>query len=133
MTRRESADRPLVRWLAPGLSIVLACAFLVAGLIGKSTWFAWFGFAVMSVFALLLLVLADASETVAGLLSRRDERINSLDRDATLFAGTVVMASVLVMFVVEIARGADGSPYYQLAAIGGVAYLAALIVLRLRR
>jgi hypothetical protein len=37
------------------------------------------------------------------------------------------------MFVVEIARGQDGSPYYQLGAVGGGAYVVALIALRLTR
>jgi hypothetical protein len=37
------------------------------------------------------------------------------------------------MFVVEIARGHSGMPYAALGAVGGVAYLAALVWLRLRR
>jgi hypothetical protein len=48
-------------------------------------------------------------------------------------AGTSVLAAALAMFVVEIARGQDGSPYYQLAAIGGVTYVIALVVFRFRR
>jgi uncharacterized membrane protein len=78
-------------------------------------------------------LLARRSEIVAGLRDRRDERINSIDRSATLFAGLVLICSVLVMFVVEVARGQDGSPYAALGAIAGVAYLAALVFLRFRR
>jgi len=34
--------------------------------------------------------------------------------------------------IVEVARGQDGRPYSWLGAIGGLAYLAAIIVLRIR-
>jgi hypothetical protein len=80
-----------------------------------------------------LLVLSRFSETVAGLLDRRDERINRIDTDATTFAGLAVIVAVIVGFVVEIAQGKDGSPYSMLGAIGGVAYLAALVFFRPRR
>jgi nitrate reductase gamma subunit len=40
---------------------------------------------------------------------------------------------VLIGFVVEIARGQDGQPYAALGAIAGIAYVIALIVLRIRR
>ena len=40
---------------------------------------------------------------------------------------------VAVMFVVEIAQGRDGEPYSALGALGGLAYVAALVVLGLRR
>ena len=79
------------------------------------------------------LVLGRFSETVAGLLDRRDERINRIDSEATMVAGTAVLLAIIVGFVVEIARGRDGSPYSLLGAIGGVAYVAALVVLRFRR
>lgn len=49
---------------------------------------------------------------------RTDERINEIDRSASLTAGMVVLLAALVMFMVEIARGEDGSPYYQLLALG---------------
>jgi hypothetical protein len=45
----------------------------------------------------------------------------------------VLIAVVLGAFVVEIARGRDGQPYAALGAVAGVAYLAALVVLRFRR
>jgi hypothetical protein len=41
-------------------------------------------------------------------------------------------AEPLVAFVVEIARGHSGWPYSMIGAVGGVAYLAAVIVLRIR-
>jgi hypothetical protein len=39
---------------------------------------------------------------------------------------------VIVGFMIDVARGGDGSPYIWIGAIGGVVYLAALIVLRRR-
>ena len=43
-----------------------------------------------------------------------------------------MITAIIVAFVVEVARGHDGSPYAWLGAIGGLAYLVAIVVLRLR-
>lgn len=40
--------------------------------------------------------------------------------------------SVLVGFVVEVARGGDGAPYSWLGALGGVSYLTAIVWLSRR-
>ena len=45
----------------------------------------------------------------------------------------VLIVAVIAGFIVEIATGQDGAPYYQLGAIGGVSYVAALVFLRFRR
>lgn len=124
---------PLTRWLAPGLAVLIGVAYLVGGLIGGDPWFGVLGLLVMLALGAGVVVASRWSETTAGLLDRRDERINEIDRSATLAAGMTVLAAVIVMFVVEIARGQDGSPYYQLGAIGGVTYVVALVVLRFRR
>ncbi|WP_165942507.1 hypothetical protein [Micromonospora sp. KC721] len=44
-----------------------------------------------------------------------------------------LIAAVLVGFVIEVARGQDGQPFAALGATAGVAYVVALVVLRLRR
>ena len=62
-----------------------------------------------------------------------DERINAIDKDATVFAGMLVIAAVLVMFMVELAQGRDGMPYAALGALGGLGYVVALVWLRFRR
>lgn len=80
-----------------------------------------------------MLLAARRSETVAGLLDRRDERINQLDLHASTVAGITVLLATIVMFMVELARGEDGAPYYHLAALGGVSYIVAPVVLRFRR
>jgi predicted histidine transporter YuiF (NhaC family) len=126
-------NRRVVRWAIPGVALVFGIAYLVAGLIGDNKTFGIFGLGVMVVTGLLFLVLTRWSETAAGLRDRKDERINQLDREASLVSGMVVLLAVLVMFVVEIAQGKDGLPYSALGALGGVAYLVALVVLRYRR
>ena len=121
------------RWAVPAAALAAGVGYLVAGVVGGDLGFGIFGLALMLGAGAASLVLARYSETVAGLLDRRDERINGMDLTATAFAGTALIGAVLVMFIVEIARGHSGSPYYQLGALGGLAYLAALIYLRVRR
>lgn len=121
------------RWALPLLSLAIGIAYLVAGILGGDQAFGVFGLVLMVAVGAAMLVLSRFSETVAGLMDRRDERINSIDRDATTIAGTAVIVAVIVGFVVQIAQGHDGSPYAMLGAIGGVSYVVALIFLRLRR
>lgn len=121
------------RWGIPMLAIAGGVAYLVAGWLGGDPAFGLFGLVVMVGMAAAMLLLARFSETVAGLLDRRDERINSIDNGATMVAGTAVIIAVIVGFIVEIARGQDGSPYSMLATIGGLTYVVALVFLRFRR
>jgi hypothetical protein len=51
---------------------------------------------------------------------------------ASAFSGFAVVLALTVAWLVELGRGHDGSPYGQFMAIGGVAYLAAIAVLRRR-
>jgi ascorbate-specific PTS system EIIC-type component UlaA len=108
-------------------------AYLVAGVLSDDLSFGIVGVAVMLGVAVVFVVASRCSETVAGLRDRTDERINEIDRSASLVAGLTVLLVVLAMFVVEIAQGKDGSPYSQLGALGGVTYLVALVWLRFRR
>lgn len=128
-TRRHSKKR----WLIPLFSVTMGVAYLVAGWIGGDLAFGIFGLCLMVATAAGFLLLSRFSETVAGLLDRRDERINRIDQEATVVAGGALIIAVLVGFVVEIARGHDGQPYAMLGAIAGVAYLLALVFLRYRK
>jgi hypothetical protein len=121
------------RWVTPAVAVVIGIVYLVAGWLGGDTTFAVFGLALMVGIAAILVVARRFSETIAGLLDRRDERINALDSQATSFAGIVLISAVLIGFVLDIARGGNGGPYAMLGAIAGLAYVAALVVLRLRR
>ncbi|QIX28432.1 hypothetical protein ncot_18920 [Nocardioides sp. JQ2195] len=114
-------------------AVAIGIGYLVAGIVGDEIGFGVFGLALMLAVGAAFVWAGRHSETVAGLLDRRDERINRIDAGASLFAGMSILISVIVMFMVEIARGQDGSPYYQLGALGGVSYVVALVWLRLRR
>jgi hypothetical protein len=91
-----------------------------------------FSLGVMTLFGAVIL-LGGRSETIRGLRGDgRDERFRQLDMVATAIAGLVVISAIIVAFVVEVARGEDGLPYSWLGAIGGLAYLVAIAVLRFR-
>ncbi|MGH3355863.1 MAG: hypothetical protein ACRDOJ_08185 [Nocardioidaceae bacterium] len=116
----------------PLVSLGIGIAYLVAGWAGDDLRFGLFGLALMTALAVVLLLMRRRSETVKGLLDRRDERINNIDLKATAVAGVAVIVAVIAAFVVEIARGNDGSQYAWLGAVGGLAYVIAVVVQRLR-
>lgn len=120
------------RWVTPAVGLIIGIAYLVAGWAGGNPVFGLVGFGIMAVFSLGLLLVARRSETVRGLLDRRDERIAAIDLQATAVAGGVLIVAIIAAFVVEIARGQDGAPYYWLGAVAGVTYVLAVLVLRLR-
>ena len=135
MQSNELSPRPAsrCRWGTPLVAVAIGVAYLIAGWLGGDRDFAVGGLVVMVVFAAVMLIAGRFSETVARLLDRRDERINLIDTRATVFTGMVLITAVIVGFIVAIARGEDGDPYAMLGAIGGVSYIAALVVLRFRR
>ena len=58
--------------------------------------------------------------------------MRTIDIRARAVSGLVVMVAITGAWLYELAQGRDGSPYGQLLAIGGVAYVAAFVVLRRR-
>jgi hypothetical protein len=62
----------------------------------------------------------------------RDERFAQIDLRATAAAGLVLIVVLIVSWLTEIARGRSGSPYDWLCAIGGLAYLLAIVLFRWR-
>src|SRR5688572_3720957 len=113
MPDSDQSTRPASRWRwgTPLVAAGLGVAYLVAGWLGDDIGFGVTGLVLMTALGVAMLVAGRRSETVAGLLDRRDERINLIDTQATTFAGMVVLAAVLIGFMVEIARGQDGQPY----------------------
>ena len=83
--------------------------------------------------AATLLLAARRSETIRGLINHRDERINGIDLRATAFSGLAVILAILVGALVEMGRGHSGAPYTWLAAIAGLSYILAIVVLRVRQ
>jgi hypothetical protein len=120
------------RWFLPVFSVGLGVVLLVAMWVGGSLTGGLYSLAVMTGFGALIL-FGGRSETIRGLRGDgRDERFRQIDVVATAVAGLAVITAVIVAFVVEVARGHSGSPYGWLGAIAGLAYLAAVGVLRVR-
>ncbi len=55
-----------------------------------------------------------------------------IDLRASAFAGLVVIAVLFGEWLWELSQGDDGSPYGQLLAVGGIAYILAVALLRSR-
>ena len=72
------------------------------------------------------------SETIRGLTTGRDERFAQIDLKATAVAGLVLINALIVAWLVQVAQGRSGSPYYWLAAIGGLSYILAVAFFRWR-
>ena len=120
------------RFFTPAVAVAFGIAMLVAQWIGGDPRNGLLSLAVMTGFGLLIL-LGGRSETVRGLRGDgRDERFRVMDIRATAFAGSFLIAVILIAFLVDIARGNDGAPYNWLGAITAIAYLAAIVTLRVR-
>lgn len=120
------------KWFLPLFCVVLGAAVFVAQWIGGDPRSGLISFAALAVFGALIL-FGGRSETVRGLRGDgRDERFRMIDLHATAIAGIVLICALIVVWLVELARGHDGSPYGQLMAVAGIAYLAAIAFLRWR-
>jgi hypothetical protein len=127
-------DRPFwrSRWWMPLFSLALGAAFFVVYAIGGDAGEGVFAFGVMAALAALFF-FGRRSETLSGLGGPgRDERWAAIDLKASATAGLLLITVVIGAFMYEIANGDDGSPYAQLGAIAGVAYIVAIAFLRWR-
>ncbi len=121
------------RWWLPAVSLVLGAIMLAAFAIGGNTRDGLQAFAVMAGVAALFAFGASRSETLGGLGGPgRDERWAMIDLRASALAGFVLITVVIGAWLYEIANGEDGSPYAQLGAIAGLAYIVGLVIGRLR-
>jgi UPF0716 family protein affecting phage T7 exclusion len=120
------------RWFLPLFAVALGLVVFVAQWIGGDPGSGLVSFAIVAGFGLLVL-LGGRSETVRGLRGDgRDERFRKIDIHATAIAGLAVIWAVIIASIVELARGRGPGPYGWLAAVGGIAYLAAVVVFRIR-
>ena len=120
------------RWFLPLFALALGGVVFGAQAIGGDPGSGLVSLGIMALAGAVFL-FGGRSETIRGLRGDgRDERFQRIDIHATAFAGTVVIAAVIVGFLVEVARGRDGTPFTWLGALGGLAYLAAIVVMRLR-
>ena len=132
-TTTEQTTKTSRKYLAtPIFGLLMGVVYLVAlSVAGQPVW-GVLALAIMVVFSGALLLARRRSETVKGLLDRGDERITAIDLRATAITALALIAVILVAFVVEIARGQSGWPYSMLGFVGGVTYIVAVIVLRVR-
>ena len=119
------------RWWMPAFCLVLGAAVLAAMWMGGNR---TGGLESFALFALLAGVFAfTRSDTLRGLGGPgRDERWALIDLRATALTGFAVIAVLIGAWLWELAHGDDGSPYGQVMAVGGVAYIAAVALLRRR-
>jgi hypothetical protein len=131
---QTATSRPFYRsrWWMPAVSVFLGVLMLVAFLIGGQPGTGFASLAIMVALAALFF-FGGRSETLRGLGGPgRDERWAMIDVHATALSGSVVIAVIIGAFLVEVASGRDGSPYAALGAVGGLAYVIAVVVLRAR-
>src|SRR5690242_19013505 len=120
------------KWFLPLFAVFLGAAFFAAQAIGGDPGGGAISFAILAGVGLAVL-LGGRSETIRGLRDDgRDERFAKMDIHATALAGTAIITAIIVAFLVEIAQGKDGMPYAWLGAVGGLTYIAAIVVFRLR-
>ena len=132
MTKDRNRGITHSKWFLPSFSFVLGLVILAVAWLGGHPGEGVFGLGGLTAFGLFFL-LAGRSETIRGLRGDgRDERFQRIDIHATAFAGTVVITGVIVGFIVELAHGRDGNPFTWLGALGGIAYIAAIVAMRLR-
>jgi hypothetical protein len=131
---RTTANRPIYRsrWWLPGFSLSLGLIMLVAFWIGDKPGDGLVALGIMAALGALFL-FGGRSETLQGLGGPgRDERWAMIDLHATALTGLVLVTVIIGAWLVEIARGEDGSPYAALGAVGGLAYIVIVAVLRRR-
>ena len=119
-------------WFLPLFSVALGVACLVAFWLGDNPGEGLFALGLMTALGGVI-YLGGRSDMIRGLRGDgRDEYWERIDIHATALSGIVVITAIIGMCLWEWSHGRDGSPYAQLGAIGGVAYVASLAVLRLR-
>jgi hypothetical protein len=119
-------------WFLPLFSLGLGAACLAAFWIGGNPGQGLVSLAILGGIGLVFFV-GGRSDLIRGLRGDgRDEYWERIDLYATAIAGLTVIIAVIVMCLWEWGHGRDGSPYAQLGAIGGVAYVLGLAGLRLR-
>jgi hypothetical protein len=114
------------------VSLVLGGCLLLSSWLGDNPRDGVWMFGVMAAVGLIFL-LSGRSETMRMMRGdQKDERWTLIDLRATAIAGHVVIGYAIGGFMYELANGRDGSPYGLMGAAAGLAYLVALVGLRLR-
>ena len=120
------------KWFMPAFCVGLGGVVLLASWLGGQLGSGVYGLVVMAAFGLFFLLVTGRSETIRGLTTGRDERFAQIDLKATAAAGLVLIITIIVAWLVELARGHSGNPYGWLGAIGGLSYALAVAFFRWR-
>jgi hypothetical protein len=132
MTRERSRTITRSKWFLPLCSLAIGVVILAVSWLGGSPGQGWVSLGALAAFGLFFL-LAGRSETIRGLRGDgRDERFAQIDLRATAVSGLVLIVTLIVAWLAEIARGHDGNPYGWLLATSGVAYALAVALFRWR-
>ena len=120
------------KWVLPLFSLALGGVVLTAQWIGGHPGQGLVSLGIMSATGAVFL-FGGRSETIRGLRGDgTDERFRQIDIHATAVAGLAVIIAIIVAFVIALAHGQSGAPYDWLGAIGGLVYVAAVVVFRVR-
>jgi len=119
-------------WLLPLIYVALGVVILVAQAISGDTQSGVLWFTVMTGVAALY-ALGGRYEVIRQARGDfEDERDASINRKAMAATGTTLVIVLTACIVFELARGNNPTPYSMLMAIGGVTYIAALLIQRYR-
>lgn len=120
------------KWFQPALAVVLGLVMLGAQWMGGHPGSGVGSLALMVSFGALL-AFGGRSEAIRELRGEnRDERERQIHVHAVAWAGHITIVAVVIAFLVEVARGHNGSPFTWLGALAGLSYLVALRVLQAR-
>jgi len=120
------------RWFIPATSVASGVLMFGALAAGGHPRLGVAMFAIMAVFGALVF-FGGRSETIRGLRGDgRDERFAQMDLEATAIAGAVTTLAIILAFLFEIIHGRSGMPYAWLGAVAGIAYVVAIVVIRVR-
>jgi len=120
------------KWFVPLFAVVLGLAAFAAQWIGGDPVGGLLSLAIMTAVGALIL-LGGRSETIRGLRGDgRDERFRKIDIHATALSGLAMVVFVIVAALVEFAHGHGPGAYGWVAVVGGVTYLVAIVVFRIR-
>ena len=120
------------KWFVPLFAVGLGIVVFAAQWVGGDPVSGLESLAIMTGVGALLL-LGGRSETIRGMRGDgRDERFQKIDIHATALAGLAMALAVTVGSLVELARGHGPGVYGWIALVGGVTYVVAIVVFRIR-
>jgi NADH:ubiquinone oxidoreductase subunit 6 (subunit J) len=121
------------KWVLPVSIVALGIAMFAAEWIGGHPEAGIYAGAVIVAWGFFIMLAGVRSETMRALRGDGgDERFRMINAHATAFSGFVLIVALIVLWMIEVARGHDGNPYGALSALGGISYLVALLFMRWR-